>query len=461
MLRLFPRGFTATAICLLAATLAVAQEERTSGAGETPVAASVAVDPVAADERIATRLNEILSATGWFEDAEVRVDQGVAFLKGRSDTEAHREWAGALARNTEGVVAAVNRMEVNEVSMWDLSPAWGEIQELAAAGVRKSPLLLLALLVLTLTWWFAARWTRAAGSLLEPRIDNRLLKRVLSRLAAVPIALFGMYVVLKISGLTGLATTVLGGTGLIGLVLGIAFRDIAENFLASLMLSVQNPFATGDLISVAGHKGFVQSVNTRSTLLMTLDGNHVQIPNATIYKETIVNFTANPNTRFDFVVGIGYDDSIEQAQGLARDIVLRQEGVVAEPEPWVVVEALGASTVNIKAYFWVETAKYNGLKVRSAVIRSVKRALEDAGISMPDEAREVVFPAGVPVQMIESGSAAAGPSSPAAKSKRTQPIDVSEAEGSLQSEAVEIEEQARKARVPEQGTNLLGDEETS
>jgi len=192
-----------------------------------------------------------------------------------------------------------------------------------------------------------------------------------------------------------------------------------------------------------------------------LDGNHVQIPNATIYKETIVNFTANPNTRFDFVVGIGYDDSIEQAQGLARDIVLRQEGVVAEPEPWVVVEALGAATVNIKAYFWVETAKYNGLKVRSAVIRSVKRALEDAGISMPDEAREVVFPAGVPVQMIESGSAAAGPSPPHGKSKRTQPIDVSEAEGSLQSEAVEIEEQARKARVPEQGTNLLGDEETS
>src|SRR5690606_37970753 len=132
----------------------------------------------------------------------------------------------------------------------------------------------------------------------------------------------GLYLVLKVSGLTRLAVTVLGGTGLMGLVLGFAFRDIAENFLASILISMQNPFASGDLIEVAGHTGFVQSVNTRSTLLITLEGNHVQIPNATIYKETITNFTAIPNARFDFLVGIGYDDSLTLAQSVALQVLL-------------------------------------------------------------------------------------------------------------------------------------------
>lgn len=440
---------------LLFAPLLVSQEADPAEAPEAPVADSVAVDPVAEDEQIAERLREILEATEWFDAPGVRVDQGIAFLEGRTDTEAHREWAGDLARKTEGVVAAVNRIEVVETSMWDLTPAWREIQELGATAIRRSPLLVAALVVLLLTLWFAARWASAARSLLETRIDNRLLRRVLARVAAVPVILFGIYAVLKISGLTGLAATVLGGTGLLGLVLGIAFRDIAENFLASLMLSIQNPFATGDLITVAGEKGFVQSVNTRSTLLMTLEGNHVQIPNATIYKETITNFTANPNTRFDFTVGIGYDDSIETAQKLAREAMARQKGVVTDPEPWVVVDELGAATVNVKVFFWVDTSQYNGLKIRSAVIRSVKQAFEDAGISMPDEAREVVFPDGVPVQTLPAEKA---PKAESPKPRVELPATAEEAEGDLRSEAVEIEQQAKQARTPEQGPNLLAED---
>ncbi|MGA1196753.1 MAG: mechanosensitive ion channel domain-containing protein, partial [Candidatus Latescibacterota bacterium] len=222
------------------------------------------------------------------------------------------------------------------VPWWDLSAVGDEMRELGTHGLRRSPLIVLALLVLLLTW-IATSWSaQTARSVLAARLDNALLRTVASRVLAVPVLLMGAYVALRIAGLTGLAVTVLGGTGLIGLIIGVAFRDIAENFLASLMISVQNPFATGDLIEVAGFKGIVQSVNTRSTLLMTLEGNHVQIPNATIYKETITNFTANPNTRVDFGVGIGYDDSIEEAQAITRTVLARQEGVVAAPEEEVV-----------------------------------------------------------------------------------------------------------------------------
>lgn len=415
------------------------------------VAEKVDVRPDAADSDISARLVRILEATGWFDAPDIRVDEGVVFLNGRVSEDQHRAWAGKLASNTEDVVAVVNNIEVEEASMWDLSPAYEELEELAAEAIRSSPLILLGVVLLVLTWWTAKLAVRGARFLLGRHVASPLLRDVIARTVAAPVFLLGLYLVLRVSGLTRLAVTVLGGTGLIGLVVGFAFRDIAENFLASVLISAQHPFARGDLIKVAEFKGFVQSVNTRSTLLMTLDGNHVQIPNATIYKETIVNYTANTNGRFEFGVGIGYDDSIAKAQTVALETLRAHPAVLDNPEPLILVDALGAATVNLTVYFWVDIVEHSALKVRSAVIRQVKGAFEKAGISMPDEAREVVFPDGVPVAMIEDDP----------KREETPKLEDDaepashEAEGDLDAEAVEIQQQARSSRTPEGGEDLL------
>ena len=116
--------------------------------------------------------------------------------------------------------------------------------------------------------------------------------------------LAGTSIVLRVSGLTKLALTIVGGTGLVGLAVGIAFRDITENFLASIFLSIQRPFETGDLVEIVGVTGYVQQLNIRTTVLLTLDGNLVQLPNAAVYTSTVKNFKATPNRRENFVVGI-------------------------------------------------------------------------------------------------------------------------------------------------------------
>jgi len=255
------------------------------------------------------------------------------------------------------------------------------------------------------------------------------------------------------------ALTVLGGTGLIGLVLGIAFRDITENFLASIFLSVQNPFESGDLVEIAGILGFVQALTTRATLLMTLDGNHVQIPNATVYKSNIRNYTSNPNRRVDFSIGIGYDDSITAAQEVAMKVLEEHPAVLKDPEPWVLVESLGSATVNLRIYFWLDGGQHSWLKVKSSVIRLVKRAFQSEAISMPDEAREMIFPQGVSVRLLEPDG---GEKPGAVVSELALPHQAeesgsvsTEAEAGLRSEAEEIQEQARQSRKPEEGENLL------
>lgn len=280
---------------------AVAGREERSAAPAT-----VEVTPVARDEEIGRRLQSVLDATGWFTGAQVRVDAGVVFLSGQADTEELRKWAGDLARNTQAVVAVANRMEVPKTSVWDMRSGWAGLLALWGDFVHALPLIVFGMIILALSVLAGMLATRVAAAILARRIQARLLRSVLARGVGVLVVLAGTYVVLRVSGLTQLALTVVGGTGLIGLALGIAFRDISENFLASIFLSMQRPFETGDLIEVAGVTGYVQQLNVRTTILMTLDGNLVQIPNATVYKSNLRNFTSNTNRREDFIVGIDY-----------------------------------------------------------------------------------------------------------------------------------------------------------
>ena len=423
-------------------------EEDTQGPAST-----VGVEPTAADDQIESRLQEIMEATEWFESPEVRVDNGVVFLSGRTPSDEHRKWAGNLARSTQDVTAVVNRIEIAPKSFWDFSGAYAELRELGREAVQSLPSLIAALLMLLATWVLARLVGALASSIVTRRVPNRLLRQVVMRAITIPILILGVYLALRVSGLTRLAATVLGGTGLLGIILGIAFRDIAENFLASLLLSLQSPYRVGDLIIVNGYEGIVQSVTTRGTQLMTLDGNHVQIPNSTIYKSVITNKTSNPNLRLNFVVGIDYEDSATTAQQVVFDVLKRHEAVLNTPEPLILVEELAASTVNLRVYFWIDGDQNSPLKVRSSVMRLTKQALTEEGLTLPDEAREVIFPRGVPVVMQEQP--------PIVDESKQRPAEsnqqVSRGEGSLASESVELEQQAKESRPMTDGENLLED----
>lgn len=425
----------------------------------SPVTARVDVEPVARDDQIRNRLERILIATGWFNDPEVRVEEGVVFLRGRAESEELKKWAGNLASNTQGVAAVANQMSVKEPSIWDFSSAQLGLSSLWRDIVQALPVLLLALIILALSAFAAWLTTRSARVVLRRRIGSRLLRGLFARGAGVLVLVAGLYIVLRISGLTQLALTIIGGTGLIGLAVGIAFRDITENYLASIFLSVQRPFHTGDLVEIAGMTGYVRQLNIRTTILMTLDGTMSQLPNATVYKSAIRNFSNNPNRREDFIVGIGYDDRIDEAQEVARKVLEEHPAVLKDPEPWVLAEELGKSTVNLRIYFWLNGREHSRLKVRSSIIRLIKQAFQDHGISLPDEAREVIFPRGVPVTLLSESPAPAQQDTrstvPAGPLDRTPEPVVTLAEGGLSSEADTLDEQARQAHQPDEKEDLL------
>ena len=423
----------------------------TTGNPEPP--GIVEVQPVAKDGEIRQRIADILEATSWFSEPEVAVQEGIVFLKGTTENDESRRWAGDLAKNTEGVVAVVNQIEVAPTTVWDFDPTLRTLNDIARGFVRLLPLIVVAVAVMAISWIFARLTVFALRRRLLGRSLSRLLREVLARAGGMIVLLVGLYLVLRIAGLTQLALTVGGGTGLIGLVLGIAFREITENFLASLFLSLQQPFREGDLVEVANVTGYVQRLTSRATVLTTPDGNQVQVPNSSVFKGTIRNFTSNPNRREDFIVGIGYDDSITSAQEVALKVLAEHPAVLNEPEPLVLVDNLGPSTVNLRVYFWLDGSQHSWLKVKSSVIRHIKRAFQDSGISMPDEAREVTFPHGVPVRLLEGEGAAEAPEPARAKPTAEPETVATKAEAGLQSESEEIKGQARRSWTP--GENLL------
>ncbi|WP_425542555.1 mechanosensitive ion channel family protein [Aliiglaciecola litoralis] len=286
-----------------------------------------------------------------------------------------------------------------------------------------------------------------------------LIQKVVRRIFSLLVILLGIYIFLRLAGLEEFAIAILSGTGVVGLIIGFAFKDIAENFISSLLLSVQKPFKIDDVIEVQGHMGVVKQVTARATTLVDFDGNHIQIPNSTVYKNVIRNMTANPKCRGYFVIGIGYDSSIIKAQQLAMDTLKETSAVLSDPEPQVLVDILASSTINLKIYFWVNIHEHSLLKVKSLLMRTIMRSFEKAGMSMPDDAREIIFPQGITVHQHDEKRAA-----PIVEQEKEEPKpksneeDLIAAEGQkvdLSSDAEDIREQAKQARDPEQGENIL------
>ena len=264
-----------------------------------------------------------------------------------------------------------------------LQHSWNETVDHLLRLVAALPLLLVAVAIVASAWWLGRLLSR------RPRLpwlrsDNPYLDGLLRRLFQVAILLAGVLLALDLLGATALVGAVLGSAGVAGLVLGFAFKDIAENYVAGVLLSLRRPFAPGDHLVVESFEGKVVALNARNTLLMTLDGNHLTLPNALVFKSVVLNYSANPKRRFDFTVTIDPAESIHQAQSVAMERIGGVEGVLDEPAPsWVADGYAANGGITLRVFGWVDQRQSDLGKVRSEALRAVKAGFAMADIAAP------------------------------------------------------------------------------
>lgn len=269
------------------------------------------------------------------------------------------------------------------------------VVEYWAAFLQQVPRLLLGLVILILAI-IISRWI---GGLFQQRLKTRLedplLSNFLSKILRMVLIILSVLLAFNVMGFTGIAAGLLAGAGVGALIIGLAFQDIGANFIAGVILAFNRPFNIGDTIEITGLMGKVLALNLRTTRIKTFDGKDVFIPNNTIVKEELINYTKDGFIRLSFVVGIDYDDSVEIASDAIRKGIQEQAAVLQTDarKPQVIIKDLGVSTINLEVRFWVETFDYKEgtALIRSQVINSVLKQLIASGIGLPADIVELKY----------------------------------------------------------------------
>jgi small conductance mechanosensitive channel len=264
-----------------------------------------------------------------------------------------------------------------------------ELAQLWERAIELLPLFGLALLTVVIFWFIAHLLTRS--DLLFRWIDNRFARDLARHFAQIVVIGGGVLLALELLDATALVGAALGAAGVVGIAVGFAFRDIIENYLAGLLLSMRHPFEANDLVSIDGEEGKVVRLTSRATILLTLDGNHLRIPNARVFKAVLVNYTQNPLRRVDFEVSVSVDVDLATAQKTGVDALSSTGAIIDDPPPLALVERLGDSTVCLHFYAWLDQRDTDFFKARSESIRIVKSAFDDAGIEMPAPSYQVTL----------------------------------------------------------------------
>lgn len=176
-------------------------------------------------------------------------------------------------------------------------------------------------------------------------------------------------------------TSVLAIFAAAGLAVGLAFKDSLSNFASGIMLILFKPFRLGDFVEAAGISGVVEEIRIFNTVMKSGDNRQITIPNSQIYGGIITNYSAKPTRRVDLVIGIGYNDNIGTAKNLIVDIINKDQRILTDPEPAVMVSNLGDSSVDLAVRPWVNSGDY--WAVRADLLQTIKETFDDAGISIP------------------------------------------------------------------------------
>ncbi len=274
------------------------------------------------------------------------------------------------------------------------------------------PGILLAVFIVVVGMLITTKVAEFSRGVIARRSRDPLMTNFLSKTVKLIFGIVVVIVALRAAGLQGVATGLFAAAGASAIIIGFAFRDIGENFIAGVILSFNRPFDLHDTVGIGDALGKVTALEFRYTKLKTFDGRDLYIPNSDVIKKPVFNYTEDGFFRMEFIVGIDYDDKINGARALILDVVRASHGVVEDGthEAFVVVDQLAVSTVNLKVYFWVDTKEFRkqASMIRGEVITNVKEALAGNGFSLPADIQEIKLYSGqgsIPVSIKVEGNA--------------------------------------------------------
>ena len=248
------------------------------------------------------------------------------------------------------------------------------------------PNLAVALVVLLVFGYGSRHIGRVTRKLMRRVTTHATLSDLLGTIARVATLVCGLLIALGLLRLDKTVTSLLAGVGVVGLALGFAFQDIAANFMSGFIMALRPPFGKGDLVETGGQTGTIERIELRATLLTTLQGLSVIIPNKDVFQNPIVNYTRTGDRRMDLLVGVEHSAPLELVQSLAMTAARALENRNQAREPEVFFTEFIEDSVLVSVRVWLSSAdERTFLDARSTAIVGLKQAFDahDIAIFLP------------------------------------------------------------------------------
>ena len=253
-----------------------------------------------------------------------------------------------------------------------------------AAIVEFLPKILLAIVVM-IVFYFIAKLFRAISFKSSSKIfkSDPNTARIVSAFVFFFFLLSGTFIALEILGLESVLTKLLAGAGIVGIVAGFAFKDIASNAFAGFLLNMQHPFKKGDWVSINSNFGTIKDIGWITTSIKTISGQEVFVPNQLIYSNTFTNFSTYKKRRVILKTGVSYGDDLEHVKIVAIDEVKKIEALLKKEVVDFYFTEIGDSTYNFEVRFWIRfTHQKDYLNAMSETIIRIKKRFEEENISI-------------------------------------------------------------------------------
>ncbi len=248
------------------------------------------------------------------------------------------------------------------------------------------PNILLAVLVLIL-FYALAKIIRKI--LLKTYVNVRILKKqadvakLVSSIIYIVLILSGVFLALEILGLESVLTKLLAGAGIIGIIAGFAFKDIASNMFAGLLLNIQKPFKDDDWVMLDGKYGSILKIGWITTSLKSISGQEVYVPNQLIYNSTFTNYSTFNQRRIILKSGVSYGDDLDKVKQVALDEINKIKALLKSPGPDFYFTGIGGYAYNFEVRFWIEFEQQTDyLDAMSEAIMRIKKRFEQENISI-------------------------------------------------------------------------------
>lgn len=263
----------------------------------------------------------------------------------------------------------------------------------AETGIKLLPNFILAVVLFAVFYAFGVVLSRLLLKLFRRVFDSEAIASLLATFLKVAVITIGFFIALDLIGMQRAVVSLLAGAGIIGLALGFAFQDMAENLLAGLMLGIRKPFKPGDLIKSQSVFGFVKGLNLRNTVMKNFSGQLIYVPNKEIFKNVLENYSVSGLRRIEIPVGVSYGEDLEKVTKVLREALDGLDFIDRDKGIEVFALEFGDSSINFTARYWIKypDGEVGYFPATHRGVLAIKHAFDENDITIPFPIRTLDF----------------------------------------------------------------------